>query len=262
MSSIFNFNRFAKVLNYDIKRSVQNYGLAMIILIMMPYIHTLLVGMFSLVIDGVWRSPSATSRWIMFGMACFLFVLSYGVSSYGYLTDKKAGSDYVLLPASVTEKFLSMVLNCAFIAPIVFAAAYLLNDWVVVKTGLADGNDIITGSSFINGDNDIYVNIWVIGFISLSINILCFLLGAIFFAKRKVPMTLLVLLGLQILIIPVVIAMAKSGLSIDGDVVPPFCSRYSGDIELLVNSFIYISIIVEYILLLVLIFFRIKTIKH
>lgn len=263
MSNIFNINRFNKVLGYDLKNIIHNYGPAMIIMMLMPFIAVFFYVFIQLFSSEELEFPSSVARWIIFFITGVAMYMSYGSTTYGYLTDKRAGPDYILLPASTTEKFTSMFIISALIVPVVFMAGYLFIDWLTVKFGLADGAAILSSSlDEIIKEEDVSFNFWPLVFFSFSTNALVYLLGAIFFNRRKIVLTILSVLAIQFIFSIFLLIMSNSGIEFDNDWLEHFVLKNSDYINIILNAIIYSFLVLEYIVLGVLIYLRVKTIKH
>lgn len=267
MNSIFDIERFFKVLVYDLNQIKRTYGITFLILCLAPFIYCFFYGFFNFMFGGGWSVPGLVSRGVIFAIAGAVLIMSYGASSYGYITNKKAGAGYILLPASTTEKFLSMLLNSAVIVPLVFFTVYFLGDALLSYLGLAEGGELFNASSSdnITGDN-FKVNFGLLSFHIFSGHILVFLLGAIFFEKRKVTKTIIFMIGLQFLmsILIVIIITAFFPNNSEYLQVKPE-NIFLNNIEnlelytnIIFNGFIYSA----YTIIAVMIFLRIKTIKY
>lgn len=266
MGNVFNLRRFNNVLHYDLKNIIQNFGPAILIQVFMPFILIFFYSILQMLMEGRgWIFPSLAARALIFFLVMAVFYISYGSTSFGYITDKKAGSSYIMLPASTAEKFWSMFLISSVIMPLVFLMLYLFNDWIAVLVGTAEGVSLATFFwHILVAEGEIDINLLPIIFFTLSVNLLFFLLGAIFFKKRKIVMTILCLFALQFIFFSVIVTLANAGMDIIfwkkwiGD----FIISFNDDIGLLIDLIVCGFFLLEYIVLGLLIFLRIKTIKH
>ena len=110
MNNTFNFRRFFKIFTYDINKSIKNYGVTFIVLSMMPILSPLIYGVLSLCFSFEWNVPGLISRCAIFATGLTVLILSFAPSVYGKITDKRYGSEYLMIPASPFEKFLSMTI--------------------------------------------------------------------------------------------------------------------------------------------------------
>lgn len=265
MSDIFNFDRFVRTVSFDFRKIMRGYGLTALVLSLIPFIGAFLYGLLSMAFGGGWSHPGISFRSPMLIIFFFVMVLSLPVSAYGFVTDRRVGSSYLMMPTSSLEKFISMILNVVIFFPVMMGAIFLLSDSLLVLTGLADGGYLpveyartLNNFNYASFDSDLIDTGWIRpsvtwgACLSLAINLLFFLLGSIFFKKTKVVKTILVILGLQVL---------------STIVIGPFASEITDDILLgdFWNGFrvwFWLSIAVQIVVLDVLIYLRIKTLKH
>ena len=162
-------------------------------------LYVIAVG-FGLLFDGgQWSGPAIKSRFAMFYMAGVILQL-YQTRTYGYLTDKRKGSAWLMLPASTFEKWLSMIIMTLIVIPILFLVVYLGTDALLAALDPTVGNSLLY--SFGHGMRDVadefvtingeYNTTWSIGFFLPSLiagfyfNYLFFLLCGLLFKKHKI----------------------------------------------------------------------------
>ena len=231
-NDIFDFKRFGNYFVTDIKNAIANYGWSMIILILFGLISYILVGLINTIFAYNWEDilNGGSIEWVhanvasrigsMVGAATIL-IFTAPAKCYGGLTDKNIGSDFLLLPASRLEKFISMILMCCIVLPIVFAIGYLIVDYLICLVCPEAGKGIIAGIS--NAVNEILaeeeIPVEIIDRINLTSAIddtwmifLFFLLGALVFKKSKAIKTFLVGYGIIILIsiVGIIVIVAHS----------------------------------------------------
>ena len=196
--------------------------------------------------------------------------LAFPVRHYGGLTDKKEGSAWLMLPASGFEKFLSMLLISCVAVPAVWLATMAATDGLMslvfhsryggmalpalvsgLNEILADVNGETGVELFIGAKTGIWLN-W-------CADILFFALGAIFFRKNKIVYTFLSAMGIGILITLIGGIIAASG-NFELNIEPEDLSEDS--LMRTLNLIIYALYVVEFALLDLGIYFRIKTLKH
>ncbi len=101
MNTKFNFNRFAKLLSYDLRRSVQDYGRNYLVLILMPLMFCLIYSYFPLIYKaGIVEYAGMGGRITVLFCAILAMVLTFQVRLYGGLTEKNLGSNYLMIAAS------------------------------------------------------------------------------------------------------------------------------------------------------------------
>lgn len=146
MNQTFNFKRFSTYFKYDLTQMWRNHSKAAILIGGASAIFYILWVMFSLVFNQQWQSPVAAARLVVFSLA-FLALELYQVRTYGYITDKKAGSSWLMIPASRAEKFVSMLLISLVVVPLLFFVVYMLLDGFISLVDPTYGKALITGFS-------------------------------------------------------------------------------------------------------------------
>ncbi|MBR6346419.1 MAG: hypothetical protein IKR69_03425 [Bacteroidales bacterium] len=211
MNNTFNGGRFLNFFLYDIKSIGRRHAFAAMMLGGAGLVLYAISVVLSLVFSQKWGTPPEPARWVVFSFASLAFVF-YQTQTYGFLTEKRASSAYLMLPASNLEKFLSMMLNTLIVLPVLFFGMYFLIDWVL---SLLDPNygatlasrfytmasSVIEGAS-LAASGPIVLHI-VLGFLgSAFVSLLYFLLCGLLFQKRKVGYAILILLGINIVFSP------------------------------------------------------------
>ncbi|MBO5933325.1 MAG: hypothetical protein J6Q19_06340 [Bacteroidaceae bacterium] len=210
-NDIFDFKRFGNYFVTDIKNAIANYGWAMIILILLGLISYIVIGLVNTIynyswqdmlngVDIEWVHANAGSRFSTMVLAFTMIFFTAPDKCYGGLTDKNTGSDFILLPASRLEKFISMILICCIVIPIVFIAGHLMVDYLICLVCPETGNCIITEISskaeLIFEGADVPIEIidrinWTSAIDDTWMIFLFFLLGALVFKKSKATKTFL-----------------------------------------------------------------------
>ena len=83
-----------------------------------PLIAYFVVQIFSYIFDGSFIQDATAVRITSLSIALMVVILAAPSKIYGRLTDRRAGKNFVLLPASVTEKFVSMMLILLVVLPV------------------------------------------------------------------------------------------------------------------------------------------------
>ncbi|MBQ9410013.1 MAG: hypothetical protein IJU21_00215 [Bacteroidales bacterium] len=151
MNETFNFKRFATYFKYDLTQMWRNHSKAAILIGGASAIFYVTWLLFSLVFTQEWHTPVIEARVVVFTLA-FAALEFYQVRTYGHLTEKKAGSAYLMVPASRAEKFVSMLLITLVVIPFLFMAVYLLLDGFLSLVDPTYGKALITGfsSAYVN----------------------------------------------------------------------------------------------------------------
>lgn len=212
MNETFSAGRFFRYFLFDNKqlwsrhtRAVVTFGGLGIIL----YVVTVLLG---LIFTQEWHGPSLWARVATLAFASLVLVF-YQTRTYGYLTEQKAGSAWLMVPASRLEKFVSMMIITLIEMPFVFVATYLCVDGLIALADPTVEGAIMTSigtifSSFNNfvaensGNFDLGIGAGGLTFqfwLNVCTYLLYFLLCGICFKKHKIASGIGILLGLSML---------------------------------------------------------------
>ncbi len=220
MNNSFSFSRFGKYFKYDFKRWISSVGLPVLITALMPVILYTIVMIYGLVFRDGFESPGITTRAIVAFLAVAVLVISYPAGMYGFVTDKKAGSMFLMLPVSAVEKFASMILNTVVVLPVLFGAVYFISDAVICLLDPSCGGTLFASASDMlkyvfrgawANEVPIYVSMYSV-LAHLVSCLLFFLLGAVLFKKHKKVYPILILIGIQMLLSLLVGVAVAAGL--------------------------------------------------
>lgn len=266
MNKVFDFKRFGKYFLYDIRNAWNNFGLSMLVCALLPLLCFSVAEMFAFLANGSFSEHLEVSRWMALCMAPIIVILSAPVKIYGKITRSREGSDFILLPASVTEKYLSMLLVLCVVLPLAFLfVLFACDSLLCLLFPLKYGNTIfslLAGHNIFNivipefsselGFNlGLYlIQVWVI-------YILAFNLGSIYFKKAKIAKTILVFIALGMVLGMISTVFFK--IFDFGHFMETLAPIRS--IEWL-NNFIASCATVECLVVLVLTYIRLKTLKH
>ena len=199
-NEVFSAPRFWSYFKYDLTQMGRGHVKAAVGIGLMGLIfYVLYTAVHLITSDGQWHAPTLSARMFVFGLACFAFLL-YQTRTYGYLTERRRGSAWLLLPASSFEKWLSMLILTLVVIPLLFLGAYMLVDSLIAWLDPTAGEPILTTAAnsiknlasemaLVNED---YLTSWNLGaFASISIawgvaNLLFFLLCGICFKMNKI----------------------------------------------------------------------------
>ena len=268
MNNVFDFKRFGKYFLFDLRRARNNYGISLLIIGLMPVMFYLLFQFSSLISgNGIIEMPQQVQIIAIFA-GLVAVMLGAGPKIYGRITEKRAGSDYLMLPASTLEKWLSMVLIVCVVLPIALFALLIVSDGIMsllfpntyggrifemdFARGLIDG---IKG-----GEQDVYFNLPAGLFLNWCEVLLIFTLGAVCFKKAKVAKTLLCIIGFGMVISPLMLLIFGS-TNIDTD----WLMEHFSDPDRAVSTLNWtLSILYTVVLggLLAGLYFRLRTLKH
>lgn len=293
-NDIFDFRRFGKYFASDLKTCGANYGLSLLALtVLAPVATELVFAGFSLLLDLSWHGAGLGLRVGVFAIAMLCMIVTMPVKCYGKLTDKQYGAFWLMLPASLLEKFISMLLICSIIVPALGLGMYLGMDALIcaidhtcnqsIVAGAFDLMDEITtlkmnmggvevdvpkesimavenGSRFIRQITNPWLYVDEILCVSLP-----FLLGAICFKKGKTVKTFLAMaafsMALSMFATPLMLSVMDKYTMAASEEDAMRMMFESG----FYNNLIWIDIVSDTLLyggILVAIWFRIKTLKH
>ena len=211
MNEIFNFKRFWTYFKYDLKQMWRNHSKAAILIGGASAIIYVIWVLISLVFAQRWIAPPLAARAVVFAIAYTILII-YTTRTYGHLTEKKAGSSWLMIPASKAEKFVSMLIVTLIVIPILFIVVYFAID------GFLSLVDPTFGQALISGISGLYTSVWnmIINLgtespitftpsgmifptiISFCCNFLYFLLCGICFKKNKIVGAFAILFGLSL----------------------------------------------------------------
>ena len=264
MKKIFSFDRFVKYFKYDLVNAKSNFGLALLILGFLPLMTYIVSNLFSLIFTGQWIGATAGTGIGGAAVSASYIISSIilGIKLYGSITDKKAGSNWIMIPASTFEKFLSMILIVFVIAPLCLAALLLLSDLIL---SLVPGYHSIRGwiGEVVGtmAENGFQVNYIAMIWLMWGQYALAFLLGAIIFKKAKVGKTIL-----WMFIISAVLGVFMTKLIGVTNITENFIKEASvvdmSSFQSRLNWYLNISWIGWIALICGGIYWRLKTIKH
>ena len=203
MNNVFDFKRFGNYLVYDLRRAYNNYGLSLLIMGLIPAIIYFVFQFFSLIGSHSVNELPDEMKFTGVFIVCMIVIFGAGTRIWGSITEKRAGSAYLMLPASTLEKWLSMGLLVCFIVPAALLVLTFASDAIMgwffpntygtrlFDTGFARG--LFDG--LMDAEEGISFNLPALLLLSWCENILVFTLGAVCFKKAKVAKTLLCIFG-------------------------------------------------------------------
>ncbi len=203
MNEIFDIKRFGEYLKADLTGAYSKYGITLLSLSLsgvIVYIFFQILRMINMVQAGAYTSGVSQT---VFTLAVIILVCGMPSTLYGHITDKRSGSDYLMLPASTLEKYASMILVTLVIVPAVFVLVFLGTDALIA---LIDRHYTVSAPDFLR--NFSYLLEWEggsrsIGFGAVSCAMIyfgIFLLGALFFKRHKISYTIITVILVAIVI--------------------------------------------------------------
>jgi len=145
MSDTFNFKRFCNYFRFDLSRIWRRHGKTALMLGGASVILYFVWAILGLVFTLEWCSAPTLARVVGFFLVLIAFEF-FMIFLYGHVTDRKAGPDFILLPASTLEKYISLMLNVLLVVPLLFTGMYLACDYLICLIDPACGMPLITGA--------------------------------------------------------------------------------------------------------------------
>lgn len=268
-NEVFNGSRFWSYFKYDLIQMWRNHVKAAILIGFSGLIFYIIGIAFNAVFDKVWAAPTFVARAIVFGLAIFALEL-YQTRTYGYLTNRRKGAAWLMLPASGFEKWLSMMIMTLLVIPVAFLCTYTAIDGILSLADptygpmlLGSAKDAVQKVSVALAQaNDEYSTTWSLGLFVLPMlagymcNFLYFLLCGVTFRRNKILWAFLILFGTSILLST---GMTAFGLQNHYDV------EELSDAETIIRSALNWSTCISLAIAACFaggIFYRIKTLKH
>ncbi|MBO7459804.1 MAG: hypothetical protein J6T53_02700 [Bacteroidales bacterium] len=129
MNNTFNINRFGKILKHDGLNFFPNFILSLAILWAIPVVIYLFTALMPT--DGTVHIYDAMARINNIDFLLKIAIIIAPAILYKTCNDSRKGIGYAMLPASTLEKFLSMVIFCVIVTPIVYIAGALAIDSIL-----------------------------------------------------------------------------------------------------------------------------------
>lgn len=179
--------RFGKYLLFDLKNNIKAAGLSTLAFGIVPVIA---FAAYALLCTSIGHKDWMMDIDVNCTIAAFssvLYFLSLPITCYGHLTDKRKGAQFLMLPVSHTEKYISMVLSSVIIFPIAFTVIYLSADALLATVFPSRYDGTIAGELLDSPLNDAYFLTiflpWMVSSAGLA--------GALLFRKNKMAKTFL-----------------------------------------------------------------------
>lgn len=270
MKKYFDFSRFGKYLGYDLVNAKNRYGLSAMITGVLLAVVFVFFQLFSLLFLGSFEQFPLPVKIISFACIMVVMTVAAPVKLYGFLTEKRAGSDWLLIPASSLEKFISMLVVLCIVLPLTVLVTSGLTDIIlsaIFPTVYGDSiilnlKDIAVKTANFFKDND-HISVTTAGYASLLLNlwqpILIFALGAMIFKSGKVSKTILVCF-LIASVLSWLIFICFSGF--DMEVYLENLQISTERAQFLVNTYTNISYFLFFGVVMGAMYYKIKTLQH
>jgi len=268
MKNIFDFKRFGKYFLYDLNNARNSYGISGLSLALNPILVFVAFMVFQLIVKGHVSDYPDTLQVFTFAILMISLIINFTTKAYGNLTEKRLGSDWLMIPASSFEKTLSMILISCFVVPAILGAIYFTSDWLLSIIFSTYPSSLIGSFEFKEEiSNEISLGAGGFALATWCETIMAFLLGAIYFKRAKAGKTILTIFGISMLLSTVVILILDGGFGIDSANIEAFLGRLEENFDaqkaarifnIILNSVNALIVAV----LSVLTYIRVKTMKH
>ena len=129
MNNTLNINRFGKILKHDGLNFFPNLILTLAILWAIPVIVYRFAALMPT--NDTKDAFDAFSRVDLISTLANIAIIIAPARLYRYCNDSRKGIGYAMLPASTLEKFLSMIIYCVIVTPIIYVAGALAIDSIL-----------------------------------------------------------------------------------------------------------------------------------
>ena len=221
----FSFKRFWTYFKYDLVQLWRRHSKAALLISLSGLIFYIVWVSGSLVFGHSWSAPGMAGR-MAIGFVALAILELYYAYLYGFVTDRRKGSSYLMVPASTTEKFVSMLLNALIVVPVLFAVVFLgvdallclvdptCSDPLIVKgvSGIREAVEFI----YANSPEAFYLaslsKLVIATVLSAIFNNLYFLLCGLCFKKNKIVGAIAIAMGVSFLM-SIVMGLFAPGIS-------------------------------------------------
>lgn len=189
-SEIFCPRRFGYFIAQDFRNCTKRVGLLTILCGLSPlflFVFTFLIN--SAIGNSDWRISNGIKDMVS-ALVSVLYFLYVPITCYGFLTDKKDGSTYQMIPASHLEKYISAVLNCVIVFPLAFSVLNICTDLILTSLFPLRYSDTLAEIINIFNKSEYLSSSLTSFFLPLMISSVA-LAGALIFKKNKISKTFL-----------------------------------------------------------------------
>lgn len=248
--------RFGRYFAYDLRRAWDRGGLSALCVGILPLIGYLF-GLAFYLIGFMDHMPTNSLTMSFVPIATMIYILVFPVKLYGEITDRRIGSNFLMISASTGAKFASMAILLLVILPIALIALFVCSDLILslipsyggslisklLSSDIPGLKETIMGKGVMLSDKLIATTT-----LEQAANfILFFTLGALIFKKKKTGKTILSYIAIMSVIVLLIYCIgqliigdmnindwqpSKAGLAI-------FCHTINIGVGVLLGYFIY-----------------------
>lgn len=268
MNKVFSPGRFGKYFLYDLNCAKNNFLLSLLILAFLPEMLFALASLISIIFGFTSTNFLLSMRYsaLVGGVIAVLF--TFAAKVYGSITEKRYGSDWLLIPASPFEKWLSMGLVTCVVLPAVYFSINLGADALMCKLFPETYGPLLDVSSLVSkvDASGLHLNFSLFFWLKWCENILLFTIGALVFKKNKIGKTILVCFAIGMLISSIASLIVSGTFSFDASALQNYIERIAekGPEALMTRFNIFTNVVYTFVFAVLLggLYLRIKTIKH
>jgi len=261
MKDIFDIKRFTNYFAFELRRSWNTIGFSAIITGLLPILFFAVFEGFCKLFTGEWAGHTGlmAAQWSAFAAVFFVTVIAFPTKLYGDITEKRYATDFLTLPVSTFEKWLSIAGMCFVVIPFVMGVLSFGSDSILNAVVSAYGDPALrmlsSWSETLTTESEGVISISLITtlYTALCQSLLLFTLGAIFFKKGKPAKTILVCFVISSVVSSILIPILT-----DESVLEMIQSDFASKLNFW-NNF---QSILWYVLLLGGIYARLKTLKQ
>lgn len=206
MKKIININRVGKLIKKDLSENLRK----IVVIISTMIITTIAVWLLTVILKG--NSATGTTERLHFIRALtFVSLFITPFILYGFINHKFHGVNYTLIPATVLEKLISIFIVSSVIVPVVIFCGAIVTDTVLaLATPSTYKGYLFASSGILSNSGSTIVKVFGSFFLISSTA----LYGNLLFRKNKMLMTILSVIGINMLLMVVMIILIKSGLDL------------------------------------------------
>lgn len=205
MNNTSAFNNFGRYFSYDLRRAWYACGLSALCVGLLP-VTGYIFGLLFTVTGILGFFPTNTVTTTLLPIASILYITVFPAKLYGEVTNRRAGSNFLMLPASTGVKFASLLIMLLIVLPFAVTALFCISDLLlsiipsygqslVSRIGSHEISIWLRSTDF---ENSCYMGLWAAaGIEQFFDSVLFFALGAIIFKRKKAGKTILSLIGIM-----------------------------------------------------------------
>ncbi len=206
MENILNVKRLVSLINKQISENISKISVIVVVMFSVSifgWLFTMLTSSISVI------SPDTRLNMIYVLTTVTMFILPYSI--FSHLNHRIHGIDSTMLPASVFEKYLSMVLVSVVIVPLSVFVVCTAADFLIslISPGIYSGNLFDNNATILHSSRlgwEKISKILIITGIALF--------GNLYFKKNKILRTFMTIAALNIVLIIIGIILVKNGIDL------------------------------------------------